>query len=271
MGLLDVSSTSSESAYEPGTRSTRSQSSNPIDLCRLLDTPSSLSESAHDSGVHRTRSSSQKSIDLCHLLDSPSPSSESAHDPGARRTRSPSPKSIDLYHLLDSPSPSSESARDSGTHGTHSPSPQLIDLCHILDMPSPSSESAHESDMREIRSPSPVPSRNSDFGIPEPISSEPQEDIGTRASPSLEPQIVGSTSEPRREFQAASASAGLTLVLAGWIWGEPAPPPIKSKQNDMSGSIEEVERTGNSVRHAAHVLEQLMRNMDFRVIPMVLS
>jgi len=209
------------------------------------------------------------SPDLYCLLDTPSTSSESADESGMHRTRSPSPKPTGICHLLDTPSPSSESAHESGTHETRSLSPKSISLCHLLDTPSSSSESAHESDMRGTHSPSPAPSRNSDFGIPEPISSEPQEDIGTQASPSSESQIVGSSSGPHREFQTASSSVCLTLVLAGWIWGEPAPPPIESKQNDQSGSAEEVEHTGSSVHHTVHVLEQLLRNADSRIIPIV--
>ena len=144
---------------------------------------------------------------------------------------------------------------------------RLVTAHFVAVTPSSSSESPHESDMQGTHSPSPVPSRNSDFGIPEPISSGPQEDIGTQVPPSSEPQIVGSSSEPRREFQAASSSARLTLILAGWIWGEPAPPPIESEQNVHSGSTEEVECTISSVRHAAHVLERLLRNADSRIIP----
>ena len=90
-----------------------------------------------------------------------------------------------------------------------------------------------------------------------------------QAPPSPESQIVGSSSEPRREFQTVISSARLTLVLAGWIWGEPAPPPIESKRNDQSGSAEEVEFAGSSVRHAAHALEQLLRNAYSRIIPIV--
>jgi hypothetical protein len=118
-------------------------------------------------------------------------------------------------------------------------------------------------------SPSPVPSQNSNFGIPEPISLGPQEDIGTQAPPSSDSQIVGSSSEPCCEFQTSSSSTCLTLILAGWIWGEPAPPPIESKQNDHSGSTEEVECTISSVRHAVHVLEWLLRNADSRIIPII--
>jgi hypothetical protein len=65
-------------------------------------------------------------------------------------------------------------------HRTRSSSPKSINLCHLLDMPSSSLESVHESDMWETHSPSPVLSQNSDFRIPEPISSGPQEDIGMR-------------------------------------------------------------------------------------------
>ena len=265
--LLDTPSTLSESADESGTNRTRSPSPKPTGIFHLLDTPSPSSESAHESGAHKTRSPSIKSTNLCHLLDTPSPSSESAHESGSPGARSPSPKLIDLCHLLDTPSSSSESGHKSGTHGTRSSPPKSINLCHLLDTPSSSSESAHESDMQGTHSPSPVPSRNSDFGIPEPISSGPQEDIGTQVPPSSEPQIVGSLSEPRREFQAASSSARLTLILVGWIWGEPAPPPIESEQNVHSGSTEEVECTISSVRHAAHALERLLRNADCRIIP----
>jgi hypothetical protein len=123
--------------------------------------------------------------------------------------------------------------------------------------------------MQGTHSPSPVPSQNSDFGIPEPISSGPQEDIGMQAPPSSDSQIIGSSSEPHREFQTSSSSACLTLILAGWIWGEPAPPLIESKQNDHSGSTEEVECTISSVCHAIHVLEWLLRNADSRIIPIV--
>ena len=229
----------------------------------------------HESGTHRTRSPSPKSTNLCHLLDTPSTSSELAAESGTRRTRSPSLKSINLFQLLDAPSSSSSaSAHESGTHRTRSPSQGSIDLYHLLDSPSPSSDSSHESDVRRTHSPSPVPSRNNDFGVPEPISSEPQEDIGTQAPPSSELQIVGSSSdasEPSREFQITSSSARPTLVLTGWIWGEPAPPPVKGKQNDKSGSIEEVERAGNSVRHNVHVLKPLLRDTDCRMIPIIMG
>ena len=153
--------------------------------------------------------------------------------------------------------------------GARSPSPKSINLCHLLDMPSSSSESAHDFNMQGTHSSSPVLSQNSDFKIPETISSGPQEDIGMQAPPSPESQIIDSSSEPHREFQTVISSARLTLVLAGWIWGEPAPPPIESKRNDQSGSAEEVECAGSSVRHAAHALEQLLRNAYSRIIPIV--
>jgi hypothetical protein len=207
--------------------------------------------------------------DLLGLLDSPSSLLESVHKPGTANTPPPSSETIDLYHLMDTPSSSLESAHKSSTCSTPSPSQKVIDLCHLLDTPSPSSESAHESDMGGTHSPSPVPSWNSNFRIPEPIPLEPQEDIGAQASPSSEPQIAGSISDPCCEFHTASSSARLTLVLAGWIWGEPAPPPIKSKLNDRSGPSKEVKCTGNSVHHAVYVLEHLLRNMDSRIVYIV--
>ena len=227
---------------------TRSPSPKSIGMCHLLDSPSP----------------SPKSIGMCHLLDTPSPSSSSSSG-----TRSRSPQLIGLFHLVDIPSSSSESAHQSGTHGTRSPSPRSINLCHLLDTPSPQSEPADGSDMRGTNASSPAPGQNSDFGIPEPMSPGPQEDGGTQVPLSSESHIVGSSSEPRRKFQTASSSVCLTLVLAGWIWGEPAPPPIESRQNDQSGSAEEVECTGSSVRHAVHVLWQLLRNADSRIIPIV--
>ena len=250
-------------------RRTRSPSPKPTGIYHLLDTPSPSSESAHESGAHKSRSPSSKSISLYHLLDTPSSSSESVRESGSPGTCPPSPKLIDLCHLLDTPSSSSELAEKSGTHGTRSPSPKSINLCHLLDTPSSSSESAHEPGMQGTHSPPPVPSQNSDFGIPGAISSGPQEDIGMQALPSSESQIVGNLSETRREFQPVSSSERLTLVLAGWIWGESAPPPIESKRCDESRSAEEVECTGSSVRHAARALEQLLRNACYRIIPIV--
>lgn len=97
-----------------------------------------------------------------------------------------------------------------------------------------------------VRAVSPLPHAE-DFGVPAvpeegPSQIGPQQPADSEAS-----EPFGSSSKARREYHIASSYMYLTLVHAGWIWGEPAPSPRNSKQKGKPGMIGEVERTHESV------------------------
>ena len=98
--------------------------------------------------------------------------------------------------------------------------------------------------------PSPVPRNKSDFRMQEPISPEPQEDLGMQVPSLLEPQVVSSSFKAHGELHTTHITGPcmhLTLVHAGWKWGEQLPLPKESKQEGQPS-------TSESVCQAIHML-----------------
>jgi hypothetical protein len=195
-----------------------------------------------------------------------SQSQEPRHDFGLRELLTPSPppfqSDFGLRELLTPSPPPLQS--DFGLRELLTPSPPPLQSDSDMREPSPTLSSLpgprDEIGVQGTHTPSPVSGHNSDLRAEELPFSESQDNIGTQAVPLPEPQGSGGSSQRPRESHIASPHMHLTMILAGWNWGDRAPIPLPS-------TIGEGKRRDESVCQAIQTLVRLLTNTFSRMIP----
>jgi hypothetical protein len=94
------------------------------------------------------------------------------------------------------------------------------------------------------RAVSPLPNAE-EFGIVTAAEEGPPQIAAHQPREASEP--FGSSSRTRSELYTAISYMRLTLAQTGWVWGEPAPSPINSKQGGQPRAAGEVEHMYETV------------------------